>query len=80
MQHKFDWTTEMGRWLDGRTSTFTFKSIAFQQLVEDAEQLWGLRAPPQEVLENKIKSRDNARKKGYTVKWILDYESEDATR
>ena len=66
----------MGRWLDTLTSSLNIKCIAFEQLARDAEDKWGHKAPPQEVLENKIKSRDRARKRGDTVKWIEDYRKE----
>ena len=66
----------MGKWYDGQTHSLNIKSISYAQLVRDAEQKWGYKAPPQEVLENKIKSRDKARKRGGTVRWITDYQKE----
>ena len=80
MQVPFDWTSEMGRWFDSKTAQLNFKSIAFATLVYQAEGIWGYRAPPQEVLENKIKSRDAARKRGATVRWILQYQAEKPDR
>ena len=69
----FVWTLEMGQWLDNLTSKYSFKSIAFADLVKKADAKWGYLAPPHHVLENKIKSRDTARKRGDTVRWIKQY-------
>ena len=62
-----------GQWFDNLTSKYSFKSIAFADLVRKAESKWGYLAPPQHVLENKIKSRDAARKRDDTVRWIKQY-------
>ena len=67
----------MGQWFDALTKSLSIKCISFAQLVQDADNKWGAKAPPQEVLENKIKSRDRARKRGDTVKWIKDYQREN---
>ena len=70
----------MGQWFDALTQNLSIKCVAFAQLVKDADNKWGHKAPPQEVLENKIKSRDRARKRGDTVKWIKDYQKADGER
>jgi hypothetical protein len=70
---QFKWTVEMGRWLHANTTTLAFKSVAFAELADQAEIKWGHKAPKQEQLENKIKSRDQAVKRGgAAVKWIRD--------
>lgn len=66
------WTLEMGRWLNAATHSLSYKSISFPDLANKADDKWGHKAPKQEQLENKIKSRDQARKRGDTVKWIRD--------
>ena len=62
----------MGVWLHERTANLNFKSISFPALVREAQDLWGYVAPKQEHLENKIRSRDKARKEGRTVQWVKD--------
>ena len=62
----------MGVWLNKKTSKYSYKSIAFGALALQAEDLWGYKAPEQEHIQNKIKSRDNARKNNRTVKWVMD--------
>ena len=70
---KFEWTVDMGRWLHTKTTTLAFKSVPFADLAREAEAKWGHKAPKQEQLENKIKSRDLALKRGGpAVKWIRD--------
>ncbi len=61
------------RWLHAVTKTLTIKSCPFVELARQADQKWGAKAPKQEQLENKIKSRDLAvRRGGEAVKWIRD--------
>ena len=62
----------MGKWFNAKTHKLTYKSIPFGQLQRDADAMWGCKAPEVEHLQNKIKSRDTARKKNRTVKWVLD--------
>ncbi len=67
----------MSKWLYEKTSKYSYKSIAFGALAMQAENLWGYRAPDQEHLQNRIKSRDYARKNNRTVKWVLDVQRHD---
>ena len=76
-QAHFEWTLEMGKWFNEKTRKYSYKSIAFAALALQAESRWGYRAPDQEHLQNKIKSRDNARKNNKTVKWVLDTQQHD---
>ena len=69
---KFEWTIPMSKWLHNKTHNLSRKCIPFTQLVFEAEMQWGYKAPQQEHLENKIASRDAARKKGAVVKWVRD--------
>ena len=66
---KFKWTEEMTIWFNNRTRHLVKKSIGFVELRDEAFVKWGCRAPEQEHLENRIKSRDQARKEGREVKW-----------
>ena len=66
---KFVWTQEMTDWFAAASCGLAKKSIPFVPLSEEAWDKWGYRAPQQEHLENRIKSRDQARKKGKRVKW-----------
>lgn len=68
----------MGKWFNAQTHRYTYKSIAFGALVQEAEDRWGYKAPQQEHLQNKIKSRDTARKSNRTVKWVLDTQNIDS--
>ena len=68
----FNWTVDMSRWLHAATEFLAIKSVSFVPLCEEAQLKWGYKAPEQEHLENKIKSRDQARKQGRTVQWIKD--------
>ena len=69
----FNWTVDMPRWLHAATEFLEFKSVPFVSLCEEAELKWGYKSPEQEHLENKIKSRDQARKQDRTVEWIKDW-------
>ena len=71
-QVAFQWSKEMLQWFHEQTHKFTFKCISFPGLVETAEQRWGHKAPEQDHMENKIRSRDKARKEGRTVKWVRE--------
>ena len=71
-QVAFKWTVKMLKWFHSKTRGFTFKCISFADLANKADSLWGHKAPQQEHMENKIKSRDKARSEGRTVKWVLD--------
>ena len=62
----------MGKWFNAKTEKLTYKSIGFGGLRDEAELRWGCKAPEVEHLQNKIKSRDKARKENRTVKWVLD--------
>ena len=62
----------MGKWFNLKTHMLTYKSIPFGQLQVAAEKIWVIKAPEVENLQNKIKSRDAARKDDRTVKWVLD--------
>ena len=62
----------MGRWFNRATHKLTYKSIPFGRLQRVADKKWGCKAPEVEHLQNKIKSRDKARKENRTVKWVLD--------
>ena len=68
----FKWTVDMSRWLHAATEFLAYKSVPFVPLRDEAQLKWGYKGPEQEHLENKIKSRDQARKEGRTVKWIKD--------
>ena len=62
----------MGKWFHSKTSKLAYKSISFGEMVRLAEARWGYKAPQQEHLEGRIKSRDAARKKNRVVKWVRD--------
>ena len=66
------WNVDMSRWLHDATECLAYKCVPFVSLLEEAQLKWGYKAPEQEHLENKIKSRDKARKDGRTVQWIKD--------
>ena len=66
---KFMWTDDMSTWFHNATKHLSKKCIPFVSLAEEAEKMWGYSAPEQEHLENRIKSRDQARKEGREVKW-----------
>jgi len=74
-QVSFKWTPRMLKWFHGHTRGYTFKSISFVNLVQKAESLWGYKAPQQEHMENKIKSRDKAQQEGRTVRWVLEIDN-----
>lgn len=69
----FHWTVDMGKWLHRQTHNLGMKQVPFTQLVQDAEVLWGYEAPKLEHLQNKIKSREQAKKEGRPPpRWVLD--------
>ena len=70
----FKWTTSMGVWLQSATHHLTYKSVPFATLVKEAYTIWGYEAPEQEHIENKIRSREKAKKEGRTVQWVVDTE------
>ena len=69
----------MDVWLQSATHHLSYKSVPFMALVKEAFTLWGYLAPEQEHLENRIPSRENAKKEGRTVQWVLDTELTDQT-
>ena len=62
----------MGVWFHKATHNLNYKSTPFVSLALDAENIWGYAAPKQEHLENKIRSRDKAKKEGKTVAWVVN--------
>ena len=63
----------MGKWLHKQTHNLGIKQVPFQGLVRDAEVLWGYEAPKLEHLQNKIKSREQAKKERRPPpRWVLD--------
>ena len=66
---KFKWTIEMSDWFAAATAGLGKKSIPFVPLRDEASERWGARAPEIENLQNRIKSRDQARKEGRRVAW-----------
>ena len=60
----------MSRWFFRETTGLSFKSIPFVTLRDFAYNKWGYKAPEQEHLENKIKSRDKAVKEGRVCRWV----------
>ena len=66
---KFVWTPVMSQWFANRTHGLHKKSIQFVEMSEEAHDRWGHLAPDQEHMENRIKSRDQARKEGRRVAW-----------
>ena len=61
---QFQWTEQQGIWLQKRTHHLGLKSINFLDLALEAEARWGHSAPKQENIENRIKSREQAKKEG----------------
>ena len=67
---RFKWTPDMNVWLHKATSHLHKKSIGFTELAAEAFRKWGHSAPEYEHLNNRIKSRDQARKEGREVRWV----------
>ena len=65
----------MSRWFYQETNGLSFKSIPFVHLAETASEKWGYKAPEQEHLENRIKSRDKAAKEGRVCRWVQQQQS-----
>ena len=69
----FNWLKPMSVWLQSKTHHLGFKSVPFAHLVEEADDKWGYIAPKLEHLQNKIKSREKAKKDGRPPpQWVRD--------
>ena len=59
----FKWTQDMTNWFAKATGGMSRKAIAFQELRNEAEGLWGTDAPEVEHMMGRINNRDTKQRK-----------------